>query len=97
MVLIEDERGRIQQLDQVMLFRNRKNKRESRKWDKLSLPEEAEIHKYGSSSRVLLHLKSNRLWKMLFCSGNIRAKAEVTIQDSFLLESSLPQAARSLE
>jgi hypothetical protein len=69
----------------MILFQNRKSKRGRvfRNRDKLWLPPEAEIHKYGSSSRVLLHLKSNRSWKMLSASGNICAKVEVTVQEQY--------------
>ena len=79
MIPVEDERDKIQQSDQMMLFPNRKNKRGQvfRNGDKPSLPEEADSHKNGSSSRVLLHLKSNRSWKLLFCSGTICAKAVI--------------------
>ncbi len=77
MILVEDDK--IQQSDQMILFPNLKNKRRQvfRNGDKPSLPEEADSHKNGSSSRVLLHLKSNRSWKLLFCNGNICAKAEI--------------------
>jgi hypothetical protein len=79
MIPVEDERDKIQQSDQMILFPNRKNKRGQvfRNGDKPSLPEEADSHKNGSSSRVLLHLKSNQSWKLLFCNGNICAKAGI--------------------
>src|SRR5438270_12552339 len=69
MILVEDDK--IQQSDQMILFPNRKNKREQvfRNGDKPSLPEEADSHTNGSTSRVLLHLKSNRWLKLLF--GNV--------------------------
>ena len=79
LVMIPVEDDKIQQSDQMILFPNRKNKREQvfRNGGKPSLPEEADSHKNGSSSRVLLHLKSNRSLKLLFCNGNICAKAEI--------------------
>ena len=56
MIPVEDDK--IQQLDQMILSPNRQNKRKQvfRNGDKPSLPEEADIHKNGSSSRVLLSL-----------------------------------------
>src|SRR6266516_3372890 len=78
MLPVEDERDKMQQSDQMILFPDRQNKRGQvfRNGDKPSLPEEADSHKNGSSSRVLLHLKSNRSWKLLFCGGNICASAK---------------------
>src|SRR6266550_5082573 len=78
MIPVEDQRDKMQQSDQMILFPNWQNKRGQvfRNGDKPSLPEEADSHKNGSSSRVLLHLKSNRSWKLLFCSGNICVKAK---------------------
>ena len=59
MLPIEDEGDRIQRSDQLLQNREYKQGRVFRIGDKPSLPEEAHFHKNGSSSRVLLRLKSN--------------------------------------
>ena len=59
MLPIEDEGNRIQRSDQLLQNREYKQGRVFRIGDKPSLPEEAHFHKNGSSSRVLLRLKSN--------------------------------------